>query len=138
LGRSDDEDPEDGDTTKWDEAQNWTAYGRGLYEGRIAETARFTIRPKDKKGNKLSLHELEMVLPQLSVVLESQDLHYDVDVRVNERDCSVLAEFVATRLGEYELSILLDGFDIYGSPYHPKIQVSSLAVDGSCLLFTYL
>mmetsp|Transcript_24723 Transcript_24723/g.40104 ORF Transcript_24723/g.40104 Transcript_24723/m.40104 type:complete len:922 (-) Transcript_24723:1492-4257(-) len=108
---------EDLEIQKWDEAQNWTAYGRGLYEGRIGEPVSFTIQPNDRFGNPLEESQDES---KLSVVLESDDLHYDIPVVANE-DGTFRAEYVPTKLGQYELSIMLDGFDIYGSPYAPAI-----------------
>lgn len=109
--------------TKWDRAQNCVAYGQGLFEGTAGVKTAFTIQHNDHLGNPEVFGGLA---PSLSVVLESQNLHYDLEV-VDNDDGTYLCEFVPTRVGDYELSILLDDCDIYGSPFHPHILPAPLS-----------
>lgn len=113
-------DPEEA-TRRWDEAQNWSAFGRGLHEGRIAVPSHFTIQARDELGD-----PIEFVNKMPTVVLESEDLHYDLHVTDNQ-DGTFSCEYVPARLGEYELTIMLDGYDIYGSPFHPRILPAPVA-----------
>ena len=109
--------------TKWDRAQNCVAYGQGLFEGTAGVKTAFTIQHNDHLGNPEVFGGLA---PSLSVVLESQNLHYDLEV-VDNDDGTYLCEYVPTRVGDYELSILLDDCDIYGSPFHPHVLKAPLS-----------
>jgi len=111
---------------RWDEAQNWRAYGGGLFEGRVGDVCTFHIEARDELGDRLGIPS-----GKPSAVLESEDLHYDLEVHDTDTDGIFTVEYTPSRLGEFELTVVLNGFDIYGSPFHPQILPASVRT-GHC------
>jgi hypothetical protein len=136
-GRDEEEYDLDEATAKWDAAQNWRAFGRGLFEGRVGERCNFTVQVVDEFGKEDPRSEIAP--GALSVVLESDGLHYDLPV-VDNLDGTFTVSYEPAVRGEYELSVMLHHFDIYGSPFHPFIEAAPVsskhcAAEGTGLLF---
>ena len=104
------------DEAKRDAALACTAFGGGLFECVAGQPAEFTIQACDELGK-----PDEMGGRRFVVVLESQDLHYDLVAEDND-DGTYTVRYTPTRVGTYELSIFLDDYDIFGSPFHPTVQ----------------
>ena len=96
------------DEEKRDAALLCYAHGRGLFEAVAGQRAEFVIQAPSS--------ELKF-----SAILESRDLHYDLDV-VPQPDGSYLVSYVPTRVGTYELSVMLEDYDIQGSPFNPVVK----------------
>eukprot|EP00924_Labyrinthula_sp_SR-Ha-C_P016359 augustus_masked-scaffold_6-processed-gene-0.14-mRNA-1 protein AED:1.00 eAED:1.00 QI:0/-1/0/0/-1/1/1/0/835 len=107
--KSDDEDKEKETVSeeKFERAQMIRAYGPGLLSGKAGEKCIFYIEDLLKET---------LEVEDISVVVETKDLHYDLEVEELGND-KFKVQFVPTRKGEYELTVSLDGADIYGSPF---------------------
>lgn len=120
------------DTIKYDLAQNWTAYGRGISGGKMdGKPVSFTVQANNMFGEvdidaRLFNAEDEPDGYKLSVVVESNELHLDADIKDNW-DGTFTASFCVPCVGTYELSVMLDGYDIYGSPFFPKIEPANVS-----------
>ena len=104
----------------YNEAQNWTASGSGLYGGKMGQKTTFIIQPNDEFGNPVDLIHGSFDASGLSVVMENDDLHFDLSIEMLDSHFSVTYE--PPRKGPFELSVMLQGYDIYGGPFHPVIE----------------
>jgi len=105
------------DEHKRDAALLCTAFGRGLFEAVAGQLAEFEIQAVDADSGSPAMYGGA----NFSVVLESRELHYDLEV-VDHNDGTYTAKYVPTRVGTYELSIMLDDYDIQGSPFNPVVK----------------
>ena len=99
-----------------DEAQNMTARGEGLFDARAGADATFVIQANDQYGNP----DPDMIGLPFSATLESDKHHFDLNV-VDLNNGTYAVTYAATEQGEYTLSVMLRGCDIYGSPFHPVV-----------------
>lgn len=91
------------------------AYGKGLFEAAAGYPAEFFVQVTDPG--------IAVSLEQLAAVLESKELHHDLSVVPFGNEIGLfLVTYTPTRPGKYELSVLLDKFDIQNSPFHPTVR----------------
>ncbi|KAH9254052.1 hypothetical protein BASA81_007927 [Batrachochytrium salamandrivorans] len=91
------------------------AYGKGLFEAAAGYPAEFFIQGTDPG--------IAVSLEQITAVMESRELHYDLTVVPFGGEHGLFqVTYTPTRPGKYELSVLLDKFDIQNSPFHPTVR----------------
>lgn len=105
------------DEAKRDAALCITAYGKGLFEAVAGHQSEFTVQGFDFRDGVPATHGGQTI----TAVMESRDLHYDLPV-VDNQDGTYTITYTPTRVGTYELSIMLDDYDIKGSPFHPTVR----------------
>jgi len=91
--------------------------GRGLFEAVAGQPAEFVIQAMDPDTGAPAYRGGH----RFCAVLESRELHYDLDV-VDNDDGTFSAKYIPTRVGTYELSVMLDDYDIQGSPFNPTVR----------------
>lgn len=105
------------DESKRDAALACTSFGKGLFESVAGQTSEFFVQGFDREtGTPATQGGL-----RITAVMESRDLHYDLTVR-DQEDGTYVISYTPTRVGKYELSIMLDDYDIQGSPFSPVVR----------------
>lgn len=97
-------------------AQSCTAHGTGLYDGYVGDESSFVIVSNDILGNQLRSGGLDY-----KIYLSNDEMQYDLDVQDNF-DGTYSSSYSTRTVGEYDLSIMYNGFHIVGSPFHPIIH----------------
>ena len=120
-------DPEEEEAAR-DEAIKHQAYGPGLFEATRGVTAFFTIQAYDDYDNPKTYGGEEF-----KVSFENDELHFDISPVDNE-DGTYTVTFCPTRVGDFTLSISLNDFDIYGSPFHPIVHPAPTS-GAHCVVF---
>lgn len=109
---------------KWDRAQLISVYGTGVAQAMAGKKANFVIEDNKKGKKKKSRFDFDESL--LVVVLESNELHYDLEPERLEKN-KFICDYLCTRKGNYELSVLYDGCDVYGSPFNVTVTPAPLS-----------
>lgn len=96
---------------------NHTAYGEGLYGGQRGEMAAFTVQLCERDGSQRRVGG-----DAVRVMVEGGGgLRFET-TPIDNGDGTYACEFLPTRAGVHTLHVLVDGFDIYGSPFYPEIS----------------
>jgi len=91
--------------------------GRGLFEAVAGQPVEFVIQAVDADSGAPAYRGGQ----RFCAVLESRELHYDLDIIDND-DGTYTAKYIPTRVGTYELSVMLEDYDIQGSPFNPTVK----------------
>lgn len=93
------------------------AFGKGLFEANAGYPAEFFVQIVDPALT------APITAEQITAVMESKDLHFDLTVQPFGHELGMFqVTYLPTRPGKYELSVLLDRFDIQNSPFHPTVR----------------